>query len=387
MNSTNSMDIHIDGHETLGSTYKHWRNLLLRANLLCTLVILVTEIIMFFVFRAGGLFLHTVPVYLFRFLILPTIIDGLIVLGGWAAMRRLSEQSWLLNYVPIVQLTLLCCVVSTIHHVFAATFCTYCCPIFITVIFNDRKMTLRITALSILCLSLSQLLGPGINGVISRYFLPEFFVALMVLLAASIICSVLSRFLQDRNDTIQSIYRKQMETLEQLNLDQKTGLYGSTAFMNRLEQIVSSAEGKSRLGLAVIDIDDFKHVNDTHGHAKGDEVIVSLACLMKKLCGKRYLPVRFGGEEFAVVFTNGTPQDYFDFTDTLREDFSRIKHSFTDERITLSAGLAIWESGLSCNDLFDHADKAMYKAKSCGKNRTCFFDSATTAQIHLPEKS
>ena len=357
----------------LGDAYKKWRGLLMQANLLCMLVVFFSEVLMFFVFKATGTLTYSAPVYLLRFLLLPSVFYALIALGGWFALRRLDERGRAINYVPIVQLTLLCCVICCFHHVFSATACSYCLPIFSTIIFNDKKMLRNIFLLSLVCLILAQLAGPVISSEKSKYFLAEFLVSFVFLLGSGIVCAVLARFLQDRSNAIQEIHRKQMETVEQLNLDQKTGLYGSTAFFNRLDQIVSSAEGKSRLGLAVLDIDDFKRINDTYGHVKGDEVLVSLAGIMKNLCGKRYLPVRFGGEEFALVFTNGTPQEYFDFTDTLREDFSRMKYSFTGERVTLSAGLAIWESGLSCEALFDRADKAMYLAKSSGKNRTCIY--------------
>lgn len=361
------------GNDIFDATYKKWRRLLFRTNIICSVVIFLTEVIMYFVFKAQNLFLQPVPVYLFRFLILPTLIDIVILAGGWFLGVVFKDKQGVLDYIPVVQLTLICFMVSTIHHVFGVTFCTFCFPIFVTVIFDDRSMTAWITVLSFIFLTAAQIMGPWLNNVITPYLLPEYFVALIALLGANIICSVLARFQDEKNNIIMSGYEKQVYMMEQLNLDQKTGLYGNNMFLNRLSQI---AEGKvcvSNPALAIFDIDNFKQINDTFGHGKGDEVIIGLAGIMKEMCGTKYMPVRFGGEEFAVIFTGGCEDSYFEFTEEIRRRFLALKYSFTEDSITLSAGLAIWEEGLGSGSFFDRADEAMYKSKQSGKNRTTIY--------------
>ena len=90
----------------LGDAYKKWRGLLMQANLLCMLVVFFSEVLMFFVFKATGTLTYSTPVYLLRFLLLPSVFYLLIALGGWFALRRLDERGRAINYVPIVQLTL-----------------------------------------------------------------------------------------------------------------------------------------------------------------------------------------------------------------------------------------------------------------------------------------
>ncbi|MEA4919987.1 MAG: GGDEF domain-containing protein [Clostridiaceae bacterium] len=369
-----SFEQSIDVNSVFNGTYKKWRRMLAMTNIACAFVVFATEVIMFFVFRDKGLFVHTVPVYLFRFLILPTFIDSVILIGGKMAAKRCKGNTRALNYIPIIQMVLMCFMVTSIHHVFGVTFCTYCFPIFLTVMFSDKRMTRAVTVASYIFLTLAQILGPSINGVKSEYFVPEYLVAVVALIGASIVSSVLGRFQEEKNKIIRDIYHRQMVTLEQLNLDQKTGLYGSTAFQNQMLRVVGSAEGRSLPALAVFDIDDFKQVNDTYGHAKGDEVIIALAALMKEKCPDEYLPVRFGGEEFAIIFINGSVRQYVAFADNIRETFAKKNYNFTDRPITVSVGIAAWNLGWSCEELFDNADRAMYRSKTAGKNRTTVYN-------------
>lgn len=355
------------------TTFQKWRRILHHTNIICTVVIFATECLMYFILHANGLIDEPVPVYLFRFLLLPTLFDGGILLAGWLADRIWAGRERIMNYIPIVQMTLICFVASSVHYIFAVIFGTFCFPIFLTIIFDDRRMTRHVTVLSFVLLTAAQFIGPICNHTADLYLLSEYFVGLIALLAASIICSVLARFQNEKNRTIEAIYRRQLETLERLNLDQKTGLYGSAAFTGYLRDTVSRADDACPPALAVLDIDDFKQVNDTFGHARGDEVIVCLAELMQRMCCGHYVPVRFGGEEFAVIFTDGAPDAYIAFCETLCASFAQSRYAFTENPITISVGIAVWQPGWDSDILFDRADKAMYQSKAAGKNRVTVY--------------
>ena len=122
--------------------------------------------------------------------------------------------------------------------------------------------------------------------------------------------------------------------------------------------------------LLVIDIDDFKMLNDSYGHAAGDEFLKQIALTMKECVRETDLLARFGGEEFVVV-SNGTDiQGAMVLAEKLRTNIAEssfiVDDSMRPRRATVSIGLAIYKG--SRTELFKSADTALYRAKDSGKN-------------------
>ncbi|MHB8880573.1 MAG: diguanylate cyclase [Thermodesulfovibrionales bacterium] len=154
--------------------------------------------------------------------------------------------------------------------------------------------------------------------------------------------------------------------------DGLTGLLNHTKTKEQLDIEVSRAlRQKTDLSFAMIDIDHFKLVNDTHGHPVGDQVIKSLSRLLKQRLRTTDTVGRFGGEEFAVILTDtdkGTAQRILN---ELREDFAKIRHTSREGLfpVTFSCGVACPAPGETGAELLDKADKALYRAKMYGRNR------------------
>ena len=299
-------------------------------------------------------------------------------------MQRRWVKHELLNSVPVIQMTLICFVLSTIHHVFFVTFATFCFPIFISAIFQERKLTRRITVLCLICLTVMMFLGPKITQVENRYLFSSYLIAAAIVLSANILCELLMRYESQKDRKLEMLHRSRMEILEQLKYDQKTGLYGHTSFQTGMKMLVNEAEVGNRPAVAVLDIDDFKKVNDTYGHVKGDIVILELARIMREACGDKYFPARFGGEEFAILFRNGTIDDYIQTVERIRREIERTEFDFRKSPVTISAGIAIWKKGWGTTEFFNRADEALYISKRQGKNRTiiCDGDSVKSALLY-----
>ncbi|HLL09572.1 MAG TPA: diguanylate cyclase, partial [Rubrivivax sp.] len=131
--------------------------------------------------------------------------------------------------------------------------------------------------------------------------------------------------------------------------------------------------GAASLGVALIDIDNFKKLNDTLGHAAGDQALKSLAAAVRE----RLRPVdhlaRFGGEEF-VVLLPATPVDEAQAVLTrLQRSLSEalFLHENREVFVTFSAGVTGWQPGEALETALERADEALYEAKRTGKNRTC----------------
>lgn len=360
-----------------------WRKAVFASNVVYAVIILVTELLMFFVLEYQGLRIQPLGEYLFLYLIFPTVLDVGILWGGYLIARSDKRTVEQLNYIPLIQMVLICFMLSTVHHVFYVLFCTFCFPIFVSIIFNDRKLTRTIAILSFVCLTAAQILGPWLNDIENSYQFSNYLVSVTILMAANVLCDLMVQYQRQKDRKIEIMYKNRMEMLEQMKYDQKTGLYGHTSFQDGLKKLVDEADLQKRPAVAVLDIDDFKKVNDTYGHVQGDMVILELARIMREECGEIYTAARFGGEEFAILFENGTIHEYIRTVETIRTRLEQMKFDFRREPVTLSAGIAVWKRGWGATEFFDRADEALYISKRQGKNRTtvCDGDSVKPAAL------
>ena len=158
-------------------------------------------------------------------------------------------------------------------------------------------------------------------------------------------------------------------------VDQFTGVANRLYFQLRFESEIRRTENyRQALALLMLDIDEFKLINDTHGHYAGDVVIKKMAEIVKKNTRSSDLVGRFGGDEFMVLITSTTEDQAVSFAEHLREKISTTDISIPGTevrvRITISGGLAIFPShGQSTAELFRAADDALYASKRQGRNR------------------
>ena len=154
--------------------------------------------------------------------------------------------------------------------------------------------------------------------------------------------------------------------------DSLTGLLNHTAIKDQLDSEVARAKRqKQPLSFAMVDIDNFKQVNDTYGHPVGDLVIKSLSRLLKQRLRTSDLVGRYGGEEFAAILVDADAVTASKVLDTIRHDFSRLRHSAEGKEfsVSFSCGVADIAQFPDAARLSDGADKALYKAKHAGRNR------------------
>ncbi|XKH60333.1 diguanylate cyclase [Halomonas sediminis] len=142
----------------------------------------------------------------------------------------------------------------------------------------------------------------------------------------------------------------------------------------RIEQAIDAAlVAAQRYGtpfcLLLFDVDNFKSINDTYGHALGDDVLVALAALVEgSLRGCDHLG-RWGGEEFIVLATHSDLEAAVGLAERLRILIASLDVTGIEQSITVSIGLADWYAGASCKTMITRADAAMYRAKHSGRNR------------------
>jgi diguanylate cyclase (GGDEF)-like protein len=157
--------------------------------------------------------------------------------------------------------------------------------------------------------------------------------------------------------------------------DELTGLANARAFRSILDrEIDRSRRFQTPLGLVMADLDDFKQVNDRHGHPQGDEVLASVAAVLRDFSRDIDAPARYGGEELAVVLPQTDAEGAALLAERIREAVERLRVPRVSGRgslrVTASFGVASMpESASDRDELVAAADAALYRAKRGGKNR------------------
>lgn len=154
--------------------------------------------------------------------------------------------------------------------------------------------------------------------------------------------------------------------------DALTDLYNHITFHEYLDELImQNASGHFCIHLAVLDIDNFKKVNDTYGHRAGDAVLKNVSSALKNHIGLNDFVARYGGEEFAIIFTEKNTDVVFDLLERIRWQISQMKQEeLKGQAVTISIGLSEYQPGTSKELLFAGADQSLYIAKKTGKNKT-----------------
>ncbi len=152
--------------------------------------------------------------------------------------------------------------------------------------------------------------------------------------------------------------------------DALTGLYNRYGFNRKVDEFLASP-GKCKSAVLIMDIDNFKMVNDRYGHSGGDEVLKEVADVVRKTVCEDNVYCRWGGEEFTVFFH--CSHDYLDVAEQMRRRMEELEVVYKEYciHITASIGICITDSmeTTTIAKLINRADQCLYKAKAEGKNR------------------
>ncbi len=151
-------------------------------------------------------------------------------------------------------------------------------------------------------------------------------------------------------------------------IDEKTGVYNNKFFKTISEMELDKAKRGGQLSILIIDLDNFKKLNDTYGHLIGDKMLQRLGEVLKQNTRKYDIVSRFGGEEFIILLPNTQIKRAKLVCERLRKNVE-IDKEMSKYSITMSGGLTEYRKGDSIKKMQIRADKAVYKAKKLGKNR------------------
>ncbi len=171
-----------------------------------------------------------------------------------------------------------------------------------------------------------------------------------------------------------TVFRMESELYDMANKDHLTGLHNRRQMIHILKSLVEDSS-QEKFAIAMLDADYFKKINDTYGHDAGDEVLKALAKILndEQAGNEMFQPGRWGGEEFLICLGDysGEKEQIKEYFETLRKRISEnvIVYGEHHIKVTVTIGLAFYESDKTLHELLKEADEKLYAGKESGRNR------------------
>ncbi len=182
---------------------------------------------------------------------------------------------------------------------------------------------------------------------------------------------------QEAEERIQQLERQLEEASEMMHADQLTGALNRRGLDEALGREMKRADREqTQISIALLDIDNFKQLNDTLGHQVGDQALIHLIKVIKEALRPTDSVARYGGEEFLILLPNTGLKEAMETITRLQRELTKQFFMTDNQRqlITFSAGVALRADDEDREDVIGRADKAMYHAKKTGKNRVVAAD-------------
>ncbi|MCR5376831.1 MAG: GGDEF domain-containing protein [Lachnospiraceae bacterium] len=306
--------------------------------------------------------------YMQTYVIVPTLIFAVSYIVVWQLLDSPNIEAQWKDLATILYLWVMCTVGCFVVAEASVLYGSFAVPIALSTVYG-RKWMCRAT--EILCgVTLAQYVGTApLFPTCSENLIVDVCTGMFLLVLCCLCNEILMEYVLDNDGVIRSHLSDNSKLTNRLQRDPMTSLYNHTAFYEYLDDFVKNRDDDP-LTLAVVDIDDFKKVNDTYGHNNGDEVILNLSKVLQRNCGEDNYVCRYGGEEFAVIFPDVKVKEAARMMNNALEEFRETKYDWTENRITFSCGIFQLSSyTMTAEEFFRVADKMLYNAKHNGKNR------------------
>lgn len=170
------------------------------------------------------------------------------------------------------------------------------------------------------------------------------------------------------------VKRRTAEIEHLVTYDMLTELFNRFTFEKKLGDVLANLNDNSNSHMAFIDLDKFKHINDTAGHLAGDKLLKNVSMMFLSIVGDKGMVARVGGDEFAILFEDISKEEALKYCEEICEQAGSYVFEWEGENfgIGTSIGLATLESSMhDIKAIFHHADEACYAAKRGGRNQVC----------------
>lgn len=294
----------------------------------------------------------------------------------------IAAELWLRNSMKSPKLGVVCCgfLVSYLMYFILEPFIdgaqmSLMMPMMVALIYFDRRLLYSMGIFSVIFYA-------GIYFGLERRLLHKPLLEFLMIECVFIVFAVMAHAIiiraREVRDNLERLTKEGQDLLVEraisdklLKIDALTGLYNHKTFHEYLDSLLEQCESNHlNLQLALLDIDNFKLVNDTYGHWAGDLVLKQVADKARSMIGLNDFAARYGGEEFAIIFTDKSYSEAYEAVENMRKNIAKLEHLYAGGKpITVSIGLCDYHLGDGKELLFRKTDNALYVAKKRGKNR------------------
>ncbi len=182
-----------------------WKDKFYRTTIWIFVLVLIQEILMYFILSALGLMEDTPRVYIWRYFIVPVSLNGSILLAQYWIRKAFSDREYLISVWPVFTIALMCGVIASIHCVFPATLSIFCVPICMTVVYEDEKLTKKMLVVSQICILLAGIFR-GVSGYVpaekNTYLIPDMVISMITVAVCFFVSLMLIRLLREKDEDL-----------------------------------------------------------------------------------------------------------------------------------------------------------------------------------------
>ncbi len=349
-------------------TLPKWHRMLLKAMTIGMICFFVFAVALYMLYDPGEAFdRHH---YIHQFIVIPTAAQIIIIALFATAVAFVEKHvtEWIMTIILSICMTSYLGVMVAVHNSVHEMAILLIYPIFGATIYNNRVIMILQGAVSTAAyVVIETVIVPNMRNFEPVNTALTYLIIFVGLTGGAVIISFMLR--QVSLDIIASSIIERDILRNAVKTDQMTGLYNHSSFHEMLDQ--KSAEQKQKFSIIIVDIDNFKRVNDTFGHAMGDKIILNAVDVIKHNIRNNDLAFRYGGEEFVIIVDNASEDTALAIGERIVSLFNKIDNGaeFNHESFSLSAGVAEFGKHDENKSLFEAADEALYFAKGHGKNR------------------
>ena len=348
------------------------RRLIIRTIFVIIIVGLISDVGFFAFYYMNNYLIYEVPVYIIRRIVIPTTINILAYIVAKMFDDSKKENSMNKYWACSMSLCIVAGSISVFHSFFTPLWICPAIAMLFCSVFHDFKLirVMFIFSMAIVCISFNFVIYEHPGNLL--LYVQHALVCGIITVIAFLLSNTMEEYARSVNELDKENLAKEIELKRKLDFDPLTEVH-SRGFMElKTSDMLKNANRLNPVTIAIIDIDEFKQINDRYGHDNGDKVLRTLGLLLNSLIDERYTIVgRYGGEEFIFAFEGGTIREHQELLDALRESFSMIDFSFmgpNNNKCTFSGGITVTYERKSFEEVLKVADDALYEAKGKGKN-------------------
>ena len=350
-----------------------WREIIFKACVVIVIASMILEIGSYVIEAANdGLFLEP-GVYRIRFIYIPLVANWIGIILTYFNLNSQNRSKRVKNAWAASLLVFVFTNLMMVHYVYAPLLCIPVIGILLATVFSDRALLLGLSIYSVLAQVVAYFEGYNELRMGDGQLLSDTGIAVATIVVGYFAGRMIIKLNAEHIEkiTMESIVDQELEN--SVKIDPLMNINNKTTIRDFLSDQIRKYEKENPMAILIIDIDDFRLVNDEFGYQKGDEVLVKLAELVKNFDEPDIVPFKYGGEEILVFLGNRNEEQAKATANKLLEQAREIKYSFAPDRtITFSGGLQMYEEGVPFGQWIALADSKLFTAKKNGKNHIDF---------------